>query len=87
MWWAFREACPNAVPTSICIYCMCWCLASVPFNGSSLFVPGDFPPNNGEVSAGQYSTVSPPGSPTDQEEPFSTYFAEKVAIPEDANQV
>uniref|UniRef100_A0A8C5FN32 Natural resistance-associated macrophage protein 2-like n=1 Tax=Gadus morhua TaxID=8049 RepID=A0A8C5FN32_GADMO len=46
----------------------------------------DFPQNNGEVSAGQYSTVSPPGSPTDQEEPFSTYFAEKVAIPEDANQ-
>ncbi|CAL8403157.1 unnamed protein product [Arctogadus glacialis] len=46
----------------------------------------DFPQNNGEVSAGQYSTVSPPGSPTDQEEPFSTYFAEKVAIPDDANQ-
>jgi len=47
----------------------------------------DIPEENGVLSAGQYSSISPPGSPTNQEEPFSTYFEEKVAVPEEANQV
>ncbi|KAK0145528.1 Natural resistance-associated macrophage protein 2 [Merluccius polli] len=46
----------------------------------------DCPSDNGVVSAAQYSTLSPPSSPTDQEEPFSTYFEEKVAVPEDVNE-
>ncbi|KAG7280490.1 hypothetical protein CRUP_022019 [Coryphaenoides rupestris] len=47
----------------------------------------DVPEENGVVSVGQYSSISPPGSPTNQEDPFSTYFEEKVAVPEDANQI
>uniref|UniRef100_A0A4W6FWA7 Solute carrier family 11 member 2 n=1 Tax=Lates calcarifer TaxID=8187 RepID=A0A4W6FWA7_LATCA len=35
----------------------------------------------------QYSSISPPASPVAQDEPFSTYFEEKVPIPESPNQV
>lgn len=56
-----------------------------------LFLPlvasEDIPEENGVASVGQYSSISPPGSPTNQEEPFATYFEEKVAVPEEANQV
>lgn len=46
----------------------------------------DSPQENG-VQTNQYSSISPPASPVDKEEPFSTYFEEKVAIPENVNQV
>uniref|UniRef100_A0A8C4DPJ0 Solute carrier family 11 member 2 n=1 Tax=Dicentrarchus labrax TaxID=13489 RepID=A0A8C4DPJ0_DICLA len=41
----------------------------------------DSPQDNG-VQTNQYSSISPPASPVAQEEPFSTYFEDKVAIPE-----
>ncbi|MED6266724.1 hypothetical protein CHARACLAT_004923 [Characodon lateralis] len=34
-----------------------------------------------------YSSISPPASPVAQEEPFSTYFEERVPIPESPNQI
>ncbi|XP_066564620.1 natural resistance-associated macrophage protein 2 isoform X2 [Amia ocellicauda] len=46
----------------------------------------DFPQENGDhVPALQthYNSITPPTSPTDQDEPFSTYFEDKVPIPED----
>lgn len=44
--------------------------------------------DNGAIQANQYSTLSPPpSSPVAQEEPFSTYFEEKVHIPENVSQV
>lgn len=46
----------------------------------------DTPQGNG-VQTNQYSAISPPGSPVDQEEAFSTYFEEKVPIPENASEV
>uniref|UniRef100_A0A8C4DQ00 Solute carrier family 11 member 2 n=1 Tax=Dicentrarchus labrax TaxID=13489 RepID=A0A8C4DQ00_DICLA len=46
----------------------------------------DSPQDNG-VQTNQYSSISPPASPVAQEEPFSTYFEDKVAIPENVNQV
>ncbi|XP_068598622.1 natural resistance-associated macrophage protein 2-like [Brachionichthys hirsutus] len=39
------------------------------------------------VQSNQYSSISPPESPVAQEEPFSTYFEDKVTIPENVNQV
>uniref|UniRef100_A0A8C5H8K1 Natural resistance-associated macrophage protein 2-like n=1 Tax=Gouania willdenowi TaxID=441366 RepID=A0A8C5H8K1_GOUWI len=47
----------------------------------------DSPQENG-VQTNQYSAISPPASPVDQEQDggFSTYFEEKVPIPNDANQ-
>ncbi|CAK6955743.1 natural resistance-associated macrophage protein 2-like isoform X2 [Scomber scombrus] len=47
----------------------------------------DSPPDNRVVQTNQYSSISPPASPVADEEPFSTYFEDKVAIPEDVNQV
>uniref|UniRef100_A0A3Q4AKA7 Uncharacterized protein n=1 Tax=Mola mola TaxID=94237 RepID=A0A3Q4AKA7_MOLML len=35
----------------------------------------------------QYNSISPPASPVAQEEPFTTYFERKVAIPENVSQV
>ncbi|XP_049895433.1 natural resistance-associated macrophage protein 2-like isoform X1 [Epinephelus moara] len=46
----------------------------------------DSPQENG-VQTNQYSSISPPASPVAQDEPFSTYFEEKVPIPENVNQV
>nr|AHB33812.1 natural resistance-associated macrophage protein [Miichthys miiuy] len=46
----------------------------------------DSPEENG-VQTNQYSSISPPASPDGQDEPFSTYFEEKVAIPSDVSQV
>nr|XP_046240073.1 natural resistance-associated macrophage protein 2-like isoform X2 [Scatophagus argus] len=46
----------------------------------------DSPQENG-VQSNQYSSISPPASPVTQEEPFSTYFEDKVAIPENVSQV
>ncbi|KAG7494955.1 natural resistance-associated macrophage protein 2-like isoform X3 [Solea senegalensis] len=46
----------------------------------------DSPEENG-VQRNQYSTISPPASPEVQEEPFSTYYEDKVPIPESVNQV
>ncbi|XP_071350992.1 natural resistance-associated macrophage protein 2 isoform X2 [Trachinotus anak] len=46
----------------------------------------DSPQENG-VQTNQYSSISPPASPEVQEEPFSTYFEDKVPIPEDVSQV
>ncbi|XP_061731478.1 natural resistance-associated macrophage protein 2 [Nerophis ophidion] len=43
--------------------------------------------DNGDIQTNHYSSISPPSSPVDNEEPFSTYFEEKVAIPENVNQV
>uniref|UniRef100_A0A672ZM51 Solute carrier family 11 member 2 n=1 Tax=Sphaeramia orbicularis TaxID=375764 RepID=A0A672ZM51_9TELE len=42
---------------------------------------------NGIIQPTQYSSISPPASPVEQDEPFSTYFEEKVHIPENGNQV
>ncbi|XP_022600579.1 natural resistance-associated macrophage protein 2-like isoform X1 [Seriola lalandi dorsalis] len=46
----------------------------------------DSPQENG-VQTNQYSSISPPASPEIQEEPFSTYFEDKVPIPEGGNQI
>lgn len=46
----------------------------------------DSPQENGIIQT-QYSAISPPASPKVQDEPFSTYFEEKVPIPDDATQV
>uniref|UniRef100_A0A8D3DEP2 Solute carrier family 11 member 2 n=1 Tax=Scophthalmus maximus TaxID=52904 RepID=A0A8D3DEP2_SCOMX len=35
----------------------------------------------------QYNSISPPASPVADEEPFSTYFEDKVPIPESENQI
>ncbi|XP_061920226.1 natural resistance-associated macrophage protein 2-like isoform X2 [Entelurus aequoreus] len=43
--------------------------------------------DNGDIQTNHYSSISPPSSPVDTEEPLSTYFEEKVAIPENVNQV
>ncbi|XP_031423957.1 natural resistance-associated macrophage protein 2 isoform X4 [Clupea harengus] len=40
---------------------------------------------NGVIQT-QYSAISPPASPVAQDEPFSTYFEERVPIPDDADQ-
>lgn len=50
------------------------------------YVSGGSHQENG-VQTNQYSSISPPGSPVGQEEPFSTYFEEKVPIPENTNEV
>ncbi|XP_071767244.1 natural resistance-associated macrophage protein 2-like isoform X1 [Centroberyx gerrardi] len=47
----------------------------------------DSPQENGVIQTTQYSSISPPASPVAQEEPFSTYFEEKVPIPEDVTQI
>ncbi|KAM9409849.1 natural resistance-associated macrophage protein 2-like isoform 3-T3 [Pholidichthys leucotaenia] len=39
------------------------------------------------VQSNQYSSISPPASPAAQEETFSTYFEERVQIPESTNQI
>ncbi|XP_061147077.1 natural resistance-associated macrophage protein 2-like isoform X1 [Syngnathus typhle] len=44
-------------------------------------------PDDGDTQTNHYSAISPPASPGDLDEPFSTYFEEKVAIPENVNQV
>ncbi|XP_037108735.1 natural resistance-associated macrophage protein 2-like [Syngnathus acus] len=44
-------------------------------------------PDDGGTQTNHYSAISPPASPADLDEPFSTYFEEKVAIPENVNQV
>ncbi|KAF7208581.1 natural resistance-associated macrophage protein 2 isoform X2 [Nothobranchius furzeri] len=50
------------------------------------FLEEDPQQENG-VHTNHYSSISPPSSPVVQEEPFSTYFEEKVHIPESPNQV
>nr|XP_057911848.1 natural resistance-associated macrophage protein 2 isoform X2 [Doryrhamphus excisus]XP_057911849.1 natural resistance-associated macrophage protein 2 isoform X2 [Doryrhamphus excisus]XP_057911850.1 natural resistance-associated macrophage protein 2 isoform X2 [Doryrhamphus excisus]XP_057911851.1 natural resistance-associated macrophage protein 2 isoform X2 [Doryrhamphus excisus]XP_057911852.1 natural resistance-associated macrophage protein 2 isoform X2 [Doryrhamphus excisus]XP_057911853.1 len=50
-------------------------------------VQEDSPQDSGDIQTNQYSSISPPSSPVGLEEPFSTYFEEKVHIPENANQV
>uniref|UniRef100_A0A8D3DFR0 Solute carrier family 11 member 2 n=1 Tax=Scophthalmus maximus TaxID=52904 RepID=A0A8D3DFR0_SCOMX len=49
-------------------------------------LPRDSPPDNG-VQTSQYNSISPPASPVADEEPFSTYFEDKVPIPESENQI
>ncbi|CAG5982310.1 natural resistance-associated macrophage protein 2 isoform 2-T4 [Menidia menidia] len=39
------------------------------------------------VQTNHYSSITPPSSPVVQEEAFSTYFEERVPIPESANQL
>uniref|UniRef100_A0A3P8NPC7 Solute carrier family 11 member 2 n=1 Tax=Astatotilapia calliptera TaxID=8154 RepID=A0A3P8NPC7_ASTCA len=39
------------------------------------------------VHTNQYSSISPPASPVAQDEPFSTYFEERVPIPDSENQL
>ncbi|KAI3370219.1 hypothetical protein L3Q82_025005, partial [Scortum barcoo] len=46
----------------------------------------DSPQENG-VQTNQYSSISPPASPVAQDEPFSTYFQDRVPIPENVSQV
>ncbi|XP_069394422.1 natural resistance-associated macrophage protein 2 isoform X2 [Paralichthys olivaceus] len=46
----------------------------------------DSPQDNG-IETNRYSSISPPASPVVQEEPFTTYFEDKVPIPESTNQV
>ncbi|CAB1416593.1 unnamed protein product [Pleuronectes platessa] len=46
----------------------------------------DSPQDDG-IETNQYSSISPPASPVAQEELFTTYFEDKVPIPESANQV
>uniref|UniRef100_A0A672ZPF4 Solute carrier family 11 member 2 n=1 Tax=Sphaeramia orbicularis TaxID=375764 RepID=A0A672ZPF4_9TELE len=50
-------------------------------------LPFDASQENGIIQPTQYSSISPPASPVEQDEPFSTYFEEKVHIPENGNQV
>ncbi|XP_035488214.2 natural resistance-associated macrophage protein 2 isoform X1 [Scophthalmus maximus] len=49
-------------------------------------VEEDSPSDNG-VQTSQYNSISPPASPVADEEPFSTYFEDKVPIPESENQI
>uniref|UniRef100_A0AAQ5YBG1 Solute carrier family 11 member 2 n=1 Tax=Amphiprion ocellaris TaxID=80972 RepID=A0AAQ5YBG1_AMPOC len=49
----------------------------------SVVLSEDSPQENG-VQTNQYSSISPPASPVVEDEPFSTYFEEKVPIPESA---
>lgn len=42
--------------------------------------------DNGVIQTQRYSSLSPPSSPSEQDD-FSTYFEEKVHIPEDGSQV
>uniref|UniRef100_A0A3Q2YAD8 Solute carrier family 11 member 2 n=1 Tax=Hippocampus comes TaxID=109280 RepID=A0A3Q2YAD8_HIPCM len=44
-------------------------------------------PHDQDIQSNQYNSISPPASPAELDEPFSTYFEEKVAIPENVNQV
>ncbi|XP_010780230.1 natural resistance-associated macrophage protein 2 isoform X2 [Notothenia coriiceps] len=44
-------------------------------------------PQENEAETNQYSSVSPPSSPVAQDEPFSTYFEDKVAIPDNVSQM
>uniref|UniRef100_A0A8C9XGM3 Solute carrier family 11 member 2 n=1 Tax=Sander lucioperca TaxID=283035 RepID=A0A8C9XGM3_SANLU len=46
-----------------------------------------YSPQEDGVQTNQYSSISPPASPVAQDEPFSTYFEDKVAIPENVSQV
>ncbi|XP_068450180.1 natural resistance-associated macrophage protein 2-like isoform X1 [Clinocottus analis] len=46
----------------------------------------DSPQEDG-VQTNQYSAISPPSSPVAQDEPFSTYFEDKVSIPDNVSQV
>ena len=65
------------------------CLVSVSLLSSlcfSVLLSEDSPQDNG-VQTNQYSSISPPASPVAQEEPFSTYFEDKVHIPENVSQV
>uniref|UniRef100_A0A7N8YH07 Natural resistance-associated macrophage protein 2-like n=1 Tax=Mastacembelus armatus TaxID=205130 RepID=A0A7N8YH07_9TELE len=39
------------------------------------------------VQTNQYSSIAPAASPVAQEDPFTTYFEEKVPIPENVNQI
>uniref|UniRef100_A0A8D3CTE0 Solute carrier family 11 member 2 n=1 Tax=Scophthalmus maximus TaxID=52904 RepID=A0A8D3CTE0_SCOMX len=41
----------------------------------------------GYLQTSQYNSISPPASPVADEEPFSTYFEDKVPIPESENQI
>lgn len=47
----------------------------------------DSPPDSGVLQTNQYSSISPPASPVADEDPFTTYFEEKVPIPENVSQV
>ncbi|XP_030634602.1 natural resistance-associated macrophage protein 2 isoform X2 [Chanos chanos] len=49
----------------------------------------DSPVQNGvtQSSPTHYSSISPPTSPVAQEDAFSTYFEEKVPVPDDVNQI
>ncbi|XP_077581692.1 natural resistance-associated macrophage protein 2 [Stigmatopora nigra] len=47
----------------------------------------DSPHDNGDIQTNTYDSVTPPSSPADMDEPFSTYFEDKVAIPENVHQV
>ncbi|XP_056131248.1 natural resistance-associated macrophage protein 2-like [Lampris incognitus] len=47
----------------------------------------DSPQDHGVIQATRYSSISPPVSPGSQEETFTTYFEEKVPIPENVNQM
>uniref|UniRef100_A0A672ZM50 Solute carrier family 11 member 2 n=1 Tax=Sphaeramia orbicularis TaxID=375764 RepID=A0A672ZM50_9TELE len=51
------------------------------------YLEEDASQENGIIQPTQYSSISPPASPVEQDEPFSTYFEEKVHIPENGNQV
>uniref|UniRef100_A0AAQ5Z494 Solute carrier family 11 member 2 n=1 Tax=Amphiprion ocellaris TaxID=80972 RepID=A0AAQ5Z494_AMPOC len=55
------------------------------FQENSKFKITYFTRMNG-VQTNQYSSISPPASPVVEDEPFSTYFEEKVPIPESVNQ-
>ncbi|MGH0173575.1 UNVERIFIED_CONTAM: hypothetical protein FKN15_065685 [Acipenser sinensis] len=69
-----------------------WNKETIELNGSA--TPGIFTISqtenrsleNGEIQTvqTQYSSISPPESPESADEPFSTYFEEKVPIPEDS---
>ena len=52
----------------------------------SVVLLDDSPQDDG-IETSQYNSISPPASPVAQEEPFSTYFEDKVPIPESPNQV
>uniref|UniRef100_A0A3Q3JZS7 Solute carrier family 11 member 2 n=1 Tax=Monopterus albus TaxID=43700 RepID=A0A3Q3JZS7_MONAL len=45
------------------------------------------PPEENGVHTNKFSAISPPASPVAENDEFSTYFEDKVPIPEDVNQV
>lgn len=85
----WQETCQQQMERQFSVTIDCLVSVSLTFLSSlcfSVLLSEDSPQDNG-VQTNQYSSISPPASPVAQEEPFSTYFEDKVHIPENVSQV